>query len=69
MPEPLRMNFDGQMNLDAPARKQERQYSEGTFSGDSDPGEEDSAFPRSQPGGLFLFLVHLLSQYSIRLLV
>ena len=32
------MNFDGQMNFDAPARKQERQYSEGTFTGDSGPG-------------------------------
>lgn len=63
MSEPLRMNFD------ASGRKQELQYSEGTFSGDSDPGEGDSAFPRSQPGGLFLFLVHLPSRYSIPLLV
>lgn len=57
------------MNFDASGRKQELQYSEGTFSGDSDPGEGDSAFPRSQPGGLFLFLVHLPSRYSIPLLV
>lgn len=40
------MNFDGQMNFDAPARKQELQDSEGTFSGDSDPGEGDLCLPQ-----------------------
>lgn len=63
------MNFDGQMNFDAPARKQELQHSEGTFTGDSDPGGGDSALPRSQPGGPFLSLAHLPSQYLIPVLV